>query len=529
MRSDNVLAREMTEKRRIALNMIATYGRSLYALVIGLCCGRWALMALGKSDFGLIGLIGGMTAFVSFLNSILASAVGRFYAVKVGEAKVAKSVETGVDECRKWFNTALSIHSVVPVFLVVVGYPIGVWLVRHFLEIPVDRIEPCITVWRFTCVTCFVAMFNVPFQAMYTAKQEIAELTIYSFATTTCNAIFLYYMISHPGFWLVRYAGWMCIVGIVPQLIIAVRAMLKYHECRFVKDYLWNLDQYRQLLRFVIAQFWSNFSSVFSSQGQAILVNKYMGASYNASMSLGNSIASQSLTLSSSLDAAFWPAIMNKAGEGDWHGVKKLCYMSMRISTMLVLVFAVPLAIEIREVLKLWLVTPPDFTAEICIIILIRAVFERMTVAYSTAIYGLGKGVMKYSWTVGWAGICTVFVSWLFFALGFKMWSIIIGLSVSKLITVGVRLWMGRYLIGFGFWRWAREVFMPVFVLTVIMIAGGCCVRLVMNASFVRVVVTTLACEVLFLPACWFLIFNQTEREYVENRIGRLMSKRNGA
>ena len=59
-------------------------------------------MALGKSDFGLIGLIGGMTGFVTFLNSILAAAVGRFYAVKVGEARVAKSEETGVEECRKY-------------------------------------------------------------------------------------------------------------------------------------------------------------------------------------------------------------------------------------------------------------------------------------------------------------------------------------------------------------------------------------------------------------------------------------------
>ena len=37
----------MTANRRIFLNIIATYGRSLYALVIGLFCGRWTLMVLG--------------------------------------------------------------------------------------------------------------------------------------------------------------------------------------------------------------------------------------------------------------------------------------------------------------------------------------------------------------------------------------------------------------------------------------------------------------------------------------------------
>lgn len=47
----------MTANRRIALNIIATYGRSLYALVIGLFTARWALQALGQVDYGLIGLI----------------------------------------------------------------------------------------------------------------------------------------------------------------------------------------------------------------------------------------------------------------------------------------------------------------------------------------------------------------------------------------------------------------------------------------------------------------------------------------
>ena len=36
----------MTANRRIFLNAIATYGRSVYALVVGLFCGRWTLRTL---------------------------------------------------------------------------------------------------------------------------------------------------------------------------------------------------------------------------------------------------------------------------------------------------------------------------------------------------------------------------------------------------------------------------------------------------------------------------------------------------
>ena len=50
----------MSPNRRIVLNIVATYGRSLYALVIGLFCGRWTLMVLGETDYGLSGVVGGL-------------------------------------------------------------------------------------------------------------------------------------------------------------------------------------------------------------------------------------------------------------------------------------------------------------------------------------------------------------------------------------------------------------------------------------------------------------------------------------
>ncbi len=54
----------MSPKRRIFLNIVATYGRRLYALVCGLFTARWVMAAVGKSEFGLYGVVGGMTVIV---------------------------------------------------------------------------------------------------------------------------------------------------------------------------------------------------------------------------------------------------------------------------------------------------------------------------------------------------------------------------------------------------------------------------------------------------------------------------------
>lgn len=156
----------MTENRRIFWNAIATYGRALFSLACGLFTARWALNALGVVDYGLVGLVGGLTVFIGFLNSTLGAAVGRFYTVAIGQEKSAADPVAAVEECRHWFNTALSIHFVVPLILMGIGYPIGAWAVRHYLTIPVDRVADCVWVFRFACVTCFLGMVSVPFGAM---------------------------------------------------------------------------------------------------------------------------------------------------------------------------------------------------------------------------------------------------------------------------------------------------------------------------------------------------------------------------
>ena len=51
----------MPPNRRIFLNIIATYGRSLCAGVCGVVVCRWVLLAEGKCEFVLYGVVGWMT------------------------------------------------------------------------------------------------------------------------------------------------------------------------------------------------------------------------------------------------------------------------------------------------------------------------------------------------------------------------------------------------------------------------------------------------------------------------------------
>lgn len=476
-------------------------------------------MALGQTDYGLMGLVGGLVAFVTFFNGLLAESVGRFYAVSVGAAKKEGNAEKGLEDCRKWFNTAVLMHTAIPVVLIVIGYPVGLWAVNSFLTIPPDRVVACRWVWSFSCLATLVSMMNVPFRAMYGAKQEIAELTMYGFATTTFNALFLYYMVNHPGAWLVKFSAWSLLISVIPQCIMAIRAFVKYPECRFVARYLWNPARCREVLAFASARFVSGVAGMLCGQGQAILVNKYLGPVANASVAIGNTVAGHSMTLAGALSGAFWPAVANKAGEGDADGVKSMCLMVCRLSTVMVLVFAVPLALEAHEVLRLWLVNPPWFAAEICIGVLATSVFVRMSEGYWMAILGFGVGVMRYSRSICLGGFMLVAVAWACFCLGLGMWSVIAGMTAYAVSMVAVRLYMARTLLGYSLAQWGRHVLVPVLLIVMVAVSISLPARLLLAPSFLRVVLTTICCEAVILPGVWFLVLNFEERRYLQLRV----------
>lgn len=508
----------MTQNKRLAVNICATYGRSLLSLVCGLFTSRWVLLSLGQQDYGLYGVVGGLTAFVAFLNGLLAGAVGRFYAFSVGESRKEGYEEEGLDSCRHWFNVAVFVHTVVPFLLLVVGYPIGVWAVKDFLSIPPDRIDACLWVWRFACLSCFVGMVNVPFQAMYTAKQEIAELTIYSVAQTVVSFVFIYYMVSHPSDWLVKYALVCCIISLVPQFIITWRACVKYRECRFRWRYLVDLERMKQLGQYAGSRFICAASLMLSHQGMAVLVNKLLGAVMNTAMSLGTSVSNHSTTLSTSFANAFWPAITNAAGEGRLAYMRELIFRSCLLSTFAVLVFAIPLSLELDEVMILWLKIPPPESAPLCLCLLIVAVNDRLTDGHWMGITAMGKiAAYQLAESLGWA--MAFAFAWVFILCGFGLLGVGFGLILARIYITGVKLYYGRKCCGLSVRRWFSEIVVRLLAVTVVAVSVGLIPRCFWGPSLFRVCVTTCLAEIVLLPLSWKGLLGPDERKYLVSRL----------
>lgn len=484
-------------------------------------------MVLGDVDYGLNGLVGGLMVFVSFFNSVLAGANSRFYAFSIGAAKVSVDKAKALEECRHWFNTALSVHTVLPFLLIAIGYPIGAYAIEHWLTIPPDRVDACIWVFRFACISCLVGMVNVPFQAMYGAKQYIAELTIYGFATSTLNVAALFYMVSNPGVWLVKFSAWTCALSVVPQIIICIRACFIFPECKINVRYMWDGRRLRQLGSFSGWQMLGVFCGILRLQGMSIVINKFFGAAMNAAQSIGITVQGHCNTLASSVQGAFVPVITQACGAGDYVKMNKFGLRTCRFNIMLSAVFMIPLALELPEVMVLWLKNPPEFVVGLCYCAMIFHLIDASTVAHCIIVNAVGK-IVKYQIAINSVSILTIPLAIVFGLLWRNVYIVMIAQIGIAVITSVQRLFFARTYAGTSICAWLREVFVPLALSISLCAVIGCLPRFFMTASFARVCMTTTFCEVVFIPLIWFVVMSAEEKAFIVTRIAPVLRRLGG-
>ena len=514
----------MTANRRIALNIVVTYGRSLFALAVGLLCGRWTFLALGKVDYGLLGVVGGMVSFLAFLNSLMAGAISRFYAYSVGAAQKQGNDVAGMEECRRWFSIAVFTHTFLPTLLAVIGEPIGEWAICNYLVVPDNRVAACVCAWRFTVFSCFVGMVNVPFSAMYTAKQEIAERTLYDFLTTFFHAFVGYYMITHPGLWLAKYVAWSCIIAVVPKVIICIRAIVKYPECRFCFAYVWDAERFKKLINYAGSRFCMSLSRLLASNGMSVMVNKCLGPIRNSAVTVGNNVAGHCLTLSYSFAEAFSPAITNAAGAGDMIRLRKLAFATCSLSGVAVGVFAIPMILEVDEVMKLWLKTPPEWAGALCICTLVYSMLNGVVEGHWMSVLAIGK-VVAYNIAESLCWFLALPIAYVFFLGGLDVVGVGLAWIGVVFLSCLVKIYFGRKIAGLSIRYWFGHVFVPFLIVFAASLVAGLAPRLLLDPSLFRIIVTGIAVEFALLPLSWRFVFQEPERAYCKEKFFRIVDK----
>lgn len=496
----------LTENRRIALNVIVTYGRTVIDVLCSLFAVRWVLMALGQRDFGLYGVVGGLVVFVTFINGLFSSAVARFYGYEIGKISVSDDKAFALEECRRWFSTAIVIHIVIPLVLFAIGYTSGDYAIKYaWIGVPTDRIDACRWVWLFTCVDSFTAMLSAPIFAMFTAKQNIAEMTIYSVLQTIGKTVFIYTMTLFQRDWLVLYSIGLCIIAQIPRICAVIHALCCFDECKFRCSALRDVWRYKKLISFVGWRSFMGLGDIAKGQGISILVTRSFGPIANAAMTVGTRLGGESAVLSSALQNAFAPAITAACGADNFEKMRLLAYRVCKYSTLLVMLVAIPLALEVEEVLRLWLVTPPVCSEGICICIIAACVVGRCSFGHTIAVMAKGK-ISAYCLVHGIALMLSVLFAWIFVWLGGGIHWVGIAIVVSAVLALLGDILIARRCVEMSIFQWLKSVMLPLLLVSTFTIIAGLPSINYLPPSCLRVCITTVCCVSVFIPAALFTL-----------------------
>lgn len=502
----------MSPANRIIINMLATYGGSVITLVLGLLSVRWTLEALGHTDFGLFGLVGSLILLLSMLNGGLSVGVTRFYSYSIGQGLNLTSTEAGSD-LKKWFNTALSIHLLLPLMVILIGWPLGEYAIRHWLTIPADRIDAAVLVFRISLLAAFATIASVPYTSMFYAQQRMVEPAIIGVMQSIAIFALAWTLLNVDSDRLIFYAVFMTLINLAAILFRVARATWLFPACRpYLADF-YHRDYLSKLFQFVGWKMFGMGCVTLREQGTPVLANLAFGPLVNAAYSVARGLSHQAASLSASLITAFQPALTGSEGKGDRRGMLKMSIQVCNFGTLLVALFAVPLLIEMDTLLALWLIDPPPYISDIGRWMIVMLIVDKMTAGPMIGVNARGK-IALYEVIQGPLLLLALPLMWAMFAFNQGPVAIGIAFFLSHLSYAFGRVIFAKFLIGFPVTLWLRRTVIPLVIILSISFFIGVIINVFLGESLVRILITTIITGTITSALGWLWVLSDAERRH---------------
>ena len=509
----------MSGKKRIILNTAVTYVRTIFAAVVAIFTARWVLNALGAEDYGLYGLVGSILIFITFLNNVLAGAVARYLAYSIGK--------NNAEELNRWFSASLIIHIIIPIGLVLIGIVVGTIGIRYYLNISPDNIKTACYVYYISLTAAAVPMILAPFKGLLLAKQDIRIQSCIEICQSLVHLLLVYLLtrINSTNL-LIIYALFMAGEIILFNIASALTAKLRYEDIKIklypakvIKPYV------KEILLFSTWKSLVGFGNICYNQGQSIVLNLFFGTRMNASYSIASNLSAQSSSISTSMMMAVTPEITLREGAGSREAMRSLSIKASKYSVWLIAIIAVPLYLQVDNLLHVWLINPPEFTALLCRYILVAMIIERVAIGQESALNACGN-IKHFQISIGLSLVIGVVLTYSLLAV-FKSPAMIgLAMVLTQVLASIIRVYYGRRIAGVKVSEWLKDAIIPniltISLTYIIAISIDKCLDLSPWADLITISFTTTS---LFVVFGWFFILDSSIKSIIAERVKRTLRK----
>lgn len=498
------------QNKLIASNTIVTYSRTILNVFLSLYSTRWVLQELGENDFGLYSLVGSLLIVLVFLSEKIINGVSRFYAYEIGRSDYIA--------VQKYFNSAISINIIFSFFFIFLSLTIGEYFITNILEIPPTRIYDSILVLRISVFSTVLSLIAAPYVAMFTAKQNLIDLSLTLILQSVLSFIGIYCMRFFVCDKLLLYTILMCIVYIITYSIQIYRARHLYSECHIKREYLFEKRRIIELTKFSFWNLLADLGHLVRTQGINILTNLFFSTNGNAALGIANRVASQSSSLTNSLSNALSPAIISYEGRSETKKALEISLLSPKIGIILMLYFSVPLITEIDYILKLWLNNVPKGTSVLCISIITMFIIEKTTLGLEILLQAKGK-IAKVQTTIAISYSLSILLAFIMIKANIGLLSIGAACILSMILSrIGI-IFCAKEVTHIELTDWFLGLVIPIIILSLLLFSFSFLITNLFNASIGRLIANILLNAILTTFLSFLILFNHQIRKRIINFI----------
>jgi O-antigen/teichoic acid export membrane protein len=517
LRMRNSMETSTINKTRIAKNTALLYFRMLLLMLIGLYTTRVTLNVLGASDLGTFTAVAGVVMMLGFLNSTMATASQRFFAMELGVENHTK--------LKQVFTTNVLIFIGLALAIFILAETIGLWYINHVMEIPPERFSAAAWIYQFAIFTFMASIVTTPYLAIITARERMQAYAYISILEVILKLAIVFMLLYFPIDKLKLYGVLLFAVQILISTSYILYSTLKFPECKI--KYYWNKAMFKEVFGFAGWTVMGTLAITVRTQGIILLLNKFFGVLVNAAQALAYQVYNSLIRFTDSFFTAVRPQIIksysvdneDKSGE-----MMKLVFQSSKFCFYLILVLSIPILIETQSILVIWLKKDvPEYTVVFTRLLIINAIIESLAYPLITSIQATGK-IKRYQIVTSSIILLIVPISYLLLRWGAKPQGVMYVMIVITIIAHVSRIYFMNSLLKMNLLKYFKQVIFPISSVTilgfVLPLLYSCC----FDPSFWRVVGVTAVTAISSVVIIYFVGLTKSERNglktFVLSKIG---------
>jgi O-antigen/teichoic acid export membrane protein len=465
----------------------------ILTMLISLYTSRVVLNTLGVEDFGIYNVTGGVVAMFGFFNGAMTSATQRFLSYEIGKGDF--------DQLRKTFNATQIIHIGIAVIIFILAETVGLWFVRTYLVIPVERMNAAIWVYHLSVLSFMISIIQVPYNAMIIAHEKMRVYAYVSIIEVLLK-LFIVFLLTWITFDKLKLYG-VLIFGVtfVIATIYRVYTQKNFEESKFevVKD----KKLYKILISYSGWSLFGNLAAVAKGQGVNILLNIFFGPAMNASQAIANQVQGAVQGFVSNFQMAVNPQIIKSYANEEKEYMTTLIFRSSKFSFYLVYLLSLPMILEVEQILKLWLKIVPDHAVVFTILTLVVILVTCVTGPLTTAIQATGK-ISIYQSIAGTLQMFILPMSYVLLKFSFNPVIPLYVTIVIEIIALCICLFFASKSTGFSVIFFFRDVILKITLIVLLTLPFLLIFRNMLDENLLRLII------VINISVVWSMIIIYT-------------------